>query len=128
MQFIEAIKSNFQNYSNFKTRACRSEFWWFTLFLMLAGIGFTLVDVFIGSFDSNSGYGLLSTLFNLATIIPSFAVSVRRLHDVGHSGWWLFIALTGIGILLLLFWYIKKGDEDENEYGGNPLHTLDHLA
>ncbi len=56
---------------------------------------------------------------------PSWAVTVRRLHDTSKTGWWLLIMLTIIGILLLLYWWIQKGHDTANKYG-EPL-ILDRL-
>ena len=53
--------------------------------------------------------------------LPSIAVSVRRLHDVNRSGWWLLLAPTGIGLLPLLYWSKKESDSGDNDYGSNPL-------
>lgn len=58
-------------------------------------------------------------MFGLATLIPSLAISVRRLHDVGKSGWWLLIMFTIVGILLLLYWYVQPGQRAENKFGSD---------
>ena len=63
----------------------------------------------------------VSLVFNLATLIPSIAVSVRRLHDTNRSGWWNLIALTFVGIIPLLIWLCQAGDKNDNQYGGDPL-------
>jgi len=66
-------------------------------------------------------------------MIPGIAVGVRRLHDVGRSGWWMLIALTGIGAFVLLYWFVKDSEPGNNEYGPNPKtgnsdELLDHLV
>ena len=118
MNFIEAIRSGFTNYTNFKDRASRSEYWFWVLFITIAGICTLIVDAFIvGDLD----LAPINLIFNIIVILPGTAVSVRRLHDVNRSGWWLFIILTVIGIILLLYWAIKAGDKEANKFGSNPL-------
>jgi uncharacterized membrane protein YhaH (DUF805 family) len=91
MNFQEAVQSGFSNYANFRGRACRSEFWWWQLFLVLGGIVVAVLDLFANS--DVLGGSPLATLFWLATIIPDLAVTVRRLHDTDSSGWWILLAL-----------------------------------
>ena len=120
--FPDAIKAGFQKYTDFKTRSTRAEFWWWVLFVMLAGIMLGILDAVIFGGEETDPTPL-STLFNLATLIPGIAVTARRLHDVGRSGWWMLIGLTGIGFFFpLLYWYVKKGDEGANEYGSDPFN------
>ena len=63
------------------------------------------------------GGGPLGAIVSLALMIPNFAVAARRLHDIGRSGWWQLIAFTVIGIFLLIFWWAKEGDNNENSFG-----------
>ena len=114
MTFTGAIKSGFNNYVTFKGRASRSEFWYWTLFLVLLSMCTTLID--IAAFFS-SAWAPTGTITTIITLLPSYAMSVRRLHDVNRSGWWNLIALTGIGIFVLLYWTIKNSDQAENSYG-----------
>ena len=79
MNFQQAVQSGFSNYANFRGRACRSEFWWWQLFLLIAGIVAAVLDLFANS--NVFGGSPLATLFWLGTIIPDLAVMVRRLHD-----------------------------------------------
>ena len=62
----------------------------------------------------------LASVANLVLLIPNFAVSARRLHDVGRSGWWQLLCLTGIGIFVLLFWFAQPSEEGHNDYGEDP--------
>jgi uncharacterized membrane protein YhaH (DUF805 family) len=81
MGFGQAISSAFANYFNFKSRASRSEYWYYALFLLIAGLATLLIDFAIfGPRD----IGPVNAIFTLATIFPSLAVSVRRLHDIGR--------------------------------------------
>ncbi len=83
MSFGEAIKSGFRNYVTFSGRATRSEYWYWTLFMVLGSVGAFILDSGLGTF------GMLGGLFALAMFLPANAVSVRRLHDTGRSAWWL---------------------------------------
>jgi uncharacterized membrane protein YhaH (DUF805 family) len=88
--FGEAISTCFSKYVTFSGRASRSEYWFFVLFLVLGGIAATIIDaiIFPGSLTSESG-GPFNAIFSLATLLPSLAVSWRRLHDLDRSGWWI---------------------------------------
>jgi len=110
MNFPDAVKSGFENYVNFEGRATRSEYWWWTLFYYIVYFAAIGIDVALG-------LGFVGMLVSLALLGPSIAVTCRRLHDVGRSGWWQLLVLTIIGIFVLLYWYVKKGDEDENRFG-----------
>ncbi|MCL0054968.1 DUF805 domain-containing protein [Dehalococcoidia bacterium] len=115
VSFPNAVKSGFQGYFGFGGRSTRAEYWWFVLFTTIASVVLNIVDMLIGTTSGSTG--LLSGIFSLAVLIPQLALSFRRLHDIGRSAWWLFIALTGIGIILLIVWYCKSGDDGENQYG-----------
>ena len=94
------------------------EFWMFALFNWLIGGGLMVVDRFV--FEQSYG---LSTLYSLAVLIPGIAVSVRRLHDVGKSGWMLLIALIPIiGTIWLIVLYLSDSEPGENEYGPSPKY------
>lgn len=79
-----------KRYAQFSGRAPRAEYWWFYLATMVAGLVAEIVD---GSLMSNE-VGWLSLVVNLALIVPSIAVTVRRLHDTNRSGWWLFTVIV----------------------------------
>jgi uncharacterized membrane protein YhaH (DUF805 family) len=110
MRFKESINTCFSKYADFKGKATRSEFWWFFLFLTLVQYGFPLlfiIFIFMGFEINVDGLSILLTVFGLAVFVPFLSVSVRRLHDVGRSGWWLLIYLTIIGIPVLIYWLAK---------------------
>lgn len=112
MSFPEAIQAGFQNYVNFSGRALRSEYWFWFLFAVLAQVVLTIVDLV-------SGIGLLALLFSLACLLPGLAVSVRRLHDLDKSGWFLFIAAIPIvGAIILIVWFCQEGTRGANRFGG----------
>ena len=105
MDFVQAIKSCLGQYATFSGRAKRSEFWWFFLFqvLVMAATGM-LGDVING-------------IASLALLLPALAVGARRLHDIGRTGWWQLLLLSGIGFLVLLYWWVQPGEGAGNIYG-----------
>lgn len=111
MDFSQAISSGFDNYTNFRGRARRSEYWYWLLFNLLVSLGASIVDASIRT-------SLVSALIGLALFIPGIAVTVRRLHDTDHSGWWIFISIIPIiGFIVLLIFFTKAGDPEPNRYG-----------
>jgi uncharacterized membrane protein YhaH (DUF805 family) len=115
MNFLEAIRAGLSNYLNFKTRACRSEFWYWQLFMGLGGLVAELFD-----FGTGLGSAPFSTLFGFATLIPAIAVSVRRLHDTDRSGWWLLLVLVPFfGTLVLIVWWCIRGTTGYNRFGAD---------
>ena len=110
-----------KNYANFNGRAQRKELWMFILFNMIFGLAAILLDNGMGFTFGASGYGFLYSIYALAVFIPGLAVTVRRLHDVGKSGWfYLIIFIPIIGAIWLLVLMCTIGEYDENEYGPNP--------
>lgn len=130
MNMMEAVKSVYSNYVKFSGRSRRAEFWWFYLFYLIVNIVLSVVDSFLfgttttydGGFSSSTDTPILSGIFALGTFLPFLAVSVRRLHDIGKSGWWLFISLVPlVGIILLIVWWAKEGEAGGNDHGPNPI-------
>lgn len=97
MSFGESVKTCFQKYVTFKGRARRSEYWWFWLLNLIVSIVTLVLDYKLDMINIEFGIGALSGLYTLIVFLPSLAVSVRRLHDTGHSGW--YYLLTFIPIL-----------------------------
>ena len=121
MDFVAAIKHGFRNYVTFSGRAARSEFWYWTLFAVLLSIAAGILD---RAFFASSDVSPLNMIAGLVTLLPGLAVSVRRLHDIDRSGWWVWIALTIIGIFVLIYWDCKKGTAGPNRFGPDPLATV----
>ena len=110
-----------KNYVGFSGRARRKEYWMFILVNLLVSIGLMVVDSLIGTFDAESGWGLLSGIYTLAVFIPSIAVTVRRLHDRDKSGWWLLLLLVPlIGAIVIVVWTVMEGDSGDNRFGPDP--------
>jgi len=118
--YFEVLKK----YAVFAGRARRKEYWYFFLFNILASYLLGFIDGVTGMFSPEAGMGLLSGLYTLAVLIPGIAVSVRRLHDTNHSGWWLFIALVPIiGTIVLIVFMVRDSQQAENDYGPNPKNV-----
>lgn len=114
MNFSEAISSGFRNYANFSGRACRSEYWFWTLFAVLVSVAANIID-------NVATFGLLSIISGLALLLPGLAVSIRRLHDLDRTGWWFLLVFTVIGAIVLIIFACTKGTDGPNSYGPDPL-------
>ncbi len=115
--YLEAIKK----YAVFSGRSRRKEYWYFVLFNIVVSIVLGWIDALLGTRGSYAGAGLLSGIYGLAVIIPSLAVTVRRLHDIDRSGWWILINLIPlIGTIVLLVFAVSEGTPGTNRYGPNP--------
>jgi uncharacterized membrane protein YhaH (DUF805 family) len=127
-----------RRYAEFTGRSGRAEFWLFALFLVVGFTAAVWLDIALGlggervssvvsgpslwASASEQRGGVLTGLFGLAMLIPWLAVSVRRLHDVGWSGWWLLIWFVPLaGGLLLLILDLTRGERGPNRYGPDPL-------
>jgi uncharacterized membrane protein YhaH (DUF805 family) len=110
-----------QKYATFEGRARRREYWYFVFGNFLAMLALMTVDLTIGTFNEKAEIGLFSGLFTLAILIPSFAVTVRRLHDTDRSGWWVLINFIPIiGTLVLLVFTLLDSQPGANRFGPNP--------
>jgi len=110
-----------KQYADFSGRARRKEYWMFVLFNMIFAIVAMILDNILGLTAGELPYGVLYYLYVLAVLIPGLAVAVRRLHDVGKSGWMILIALIPIiGAIWLLVLMVTDSNPGENQYGPNP--------
>lgn len=101
-----------KNYANFTGRARRKEYWFYTLALIIALIIVSVVDRILGTDP------LLYLIVALGTFVPSLAVGVRRLHDIGRSGWWYLICLIPlIGAIILIIWFATETQRENNQWG-----------
>lgn len=115
--FVQAL----QNYANFSGRARRSEYWYFILFNIIFAIIAMIIDNIIGTALNGVGYGMIYILYAIAMFLPGLAVAVRRLHDVGKSGWMMLISLIPlVGVIWLLVLLFTDSQEGENKWGPNP--------
>ena len=106
MNFGQAISVCLSKYATFTGRASRSEFWWFFLFQILISLAASMLG------------DVINGLVALGLLLPAIAVGTRRLHDIGKSGWWQLLLLTGIGLLLLIYFWVQPTVEGGN---GNDL-------
>ncbi len=97
----------FKNYANFNGRARRSEYWYFTLFVIICYVA-------LGFIDRMLGMAVLSMIFMLGVLVPAIAVGVRRMHDVGKPGWFILIPIYSLILAC------TDGVKGENEYGPDP--------
>ncbi len=110
-----------KQYTDFNGRARRKEYWMYTLFNMIFVFAAIVIDNGMGTTVAELHYGIVYCLYVFAIILPTLAVLVRRLHDVGKSGWFYFITLIPIaGPIWLLVLLCKEGVAGDNEYGPNP--------
>ena len=114
MTFTEAICDGFAKYATFEGRSSRSAYWWFYMFLILVRIAGVVVDLALGS------YPIIYGLVTLALFLPESAVTVRRFHDAGHSGWWFLIVLAPlIGAIVALVFTLQRS-QPPNKWGEGP--------
>jgi uncharacterized membrane protein YhaH (DUF805 family) len=115
-----------RNYAGFTGRARRSEYWYFTLFNIIFSIAAMTIDNVLGTtFEFGMGitlpYGIVWVAYTLTMLVPGLAVTVRRLHDVGKSGWMYLVVLIPIaGAIWLLVLVLTDSTPGENKYGANP--------
>lgn len=126
--YIKVLKQ----YVDFTGRARRKEFWMFALFSTIVSILLAVVDVALGTGSVTTtgspgevsaavSVGLLGGIYGLAVLLPSLAVSVRRLHDTDRSGWWLLIGLIPfVGGIVLLVFFVLEGNRSHNRFGADP--------
>ena len=115
--YIKVLK----NYAVFEGRAQRAEYWFFLLFNIIISFAFGFVDGMLGMMDPATGIGPLGGIYSLAILIPSIAVTCRRLHDTSRSGWWILIAFIPlIGAIVLLVFTVFDSTPGDNDYGPNP--------
>jgi len=108
-----------QNYAEFNGRARRSEYWYFALFSTIISLGLTFLG---GMFNTE----LLANIYSLAVLVPSIAVGIRRMHDVGKSGWFILIPIYNLILAC------TDGEKGTNQYGPDPknpeVDITDHLV
>jgi len=127
VDMVTSVKTVLQKYTTISGRALRSEYWWWTLAIII-------VSVILGKMDSalflaidpatgkQTGASILSFVFTLAILIPNICVIARRLHDINKSGWWMLVSIVPIlGLILFIFWAATKGTAGDNRFGPDPL-------
>ena len=122
MTFRDSIKNCFNKYASINGRATRSEYWYWTLFVVLVSIFTLIIDVSLLGSSIDDEFTPLNSIWSLAVFIPGITVTVRRFHDVNRSGWWILIILTVIGIIPYIYWLVKGSDATENNFGPSSLN------
>jgi uncharacterized membrane protein YhaH (DUF805 family) len=113
VSFTDAIRDGFSKYVTFTGRSSRSAYWWWALFGILAVLAGYIVDALLGT-------TIIYVLVALALLLPNLAVTIRRLHDIGRSGWWILIALIPfVGSIVLLVFTLLASD-GPNQWGAGP--------
>jgi len=114
-----------KKYADFGGRARRKEYWMFVLFNIIFVTVAVIIDNILGIANEYTALGPFYYLYILAVLLPSLAVLVRRLHDIGKSGWWFFISLIPfIGAIWLLVLLVTDSQPGENQYGPNPKESV----
>jgi len=109
--YLDVLKK----YAVFSGRARRQEYWMYTLFNIIISVVLVIIDGIVGA------QGIIVVLYCLAVLVPGLAVSIRRLHDTNHSGWWLLISFVPlIGAIILLVFLVTDSQQGDNQYGANP--------
>ena len=109
VSFVEAVKLFFTRYTDFNGRSRRSEYWW-------ASLATTIISSVLSSVIPNFAW-----IWTLVILVPSVAICLRRLHDIGKSGWYCLIALIPlVGSIILLIWLATDSQPGPNAYGENP--------
>lgn len=105
-----------KKYMVFKGRARRKEYWMFILINVL-------INIVLGIIDNSLGTAYLGLIYSLVVLLPGIAVTVRRLHDIDKSGWWILISLIPVlGGIILLYFMILDGKAEDNQYGSSPKY------
>jgi uncharacterized membrane protein YhaH (DUF805 family) len=116
MALPDAVRSVLTQYATFTGRARRSEYWWFALAYAVTYFVAALIDGALGT-------TLFTVVVGLALLVPSLAVAVRRLHDIGKSGWWLLIGLVPlVGSIIVLVFACQDSQPGTNQYGPSPKY------
>lgn len=123
------VKTVFRKYATFQGRAQRAEYWYFVLFYVVVYTVLGFLDGSLSRPADEPSWGLLSGVFALATLVPSIAVSVRRLHDTNRSGWWMLVMFVPlIGQLVMLIFMVLDGTPGDNRFGPNPKQQAAALS
>ena len=115
LPFVKAFLKMIGSALDYKSRTSRADFWWATLGVFILALVVSILFGWMGAIGKFIIY-----VVDVVLWIPQLMMAIRRLHDVGKSGWWILIALTLIGGIVLLIWFVQKGDEGDNMYGPNP--------
>lgn len=117
--YLEAFKK----YAVFSGRSRRKEYWYFFLFSMIISFILGFIEGLLG-LGGDEDFSILGAVYALIVFLPSIALGVRRLHDIGRTGWWLLIVLIPfLGFLIFLIFMVQDSEPVPNKYGANPKES-----
>jgi len=123
----ESLTAVFNQYATFTGRARRSEYWWFALANAVLSIILYVAQLWLlfnGDDTTLTIFFIFQYVLGIALFIPSLAVSVRRFHDIGKSGWnFLWVLIPIVGVILLIVWFSQDSDVNSNKYGPSPKYS-----
>ena len=139
---FQAVRLSLTRTFDFRGRSRRSEYWWTMLVFVAIGLPLVLLDEFLfaGQWESQNSHGWagfvgylryypISSIFEWLTLIPLVSLGMRRLHDIGRTGWWALIGLIPIlGLIVLIIFAATEGNRGRNEYGSDPKETDEAYA
>ena len=117
LPFVKAWLKMVANFTDFKGRTGRDDYWWAILGNIIIMIVLGIICKLLGGFGS-----IIYAMAGFAIFVLSVAMAVRRLHDVDKPTWMIVFAIIPIACFLFLYWTIKEGDEDDNQFGPNPKY------
>lgn len=110
---MEHFVDAFRQYATFTGRATRTQYWMFVLIYLI-------IAIVLGVVDGLLGIGVLGPIFGLVMLIPSLAITARRLHDTGRTGWWQLIYLVPLIGFIVMIIFLVQDSVGDNEHGANP--------
>lgn len=113
-----------KGYAIFRGRSRRAEYWYFVLVQAIIIIICAMADSLLGLNFEGTNSGPIATIYGVLTLLPQLAVSIRRLHDTGRSGWWILIGFTIVGAIPLIIWYATDSEAGNNKFGANPKQII----
>jgi uncharacterized membrane protein YhaH (DUF805 family) len=117
--YLKALK----NYANFSGRARRKEYWLFTLYNIIIYVALVILVAMVG-FLPGGAEGVFGAFYMVGVLIPALAVSVRRLHDTGRSGWWFLLNFVPFGAIVVLVFLVQDSNPASNKFGENPKRSV----
>jgi uncharacterized membrane protein YhaH (DUF805 family) len=118
--YLKALK----NYADFSGRARRKEYWLFTLYNIIIFVALVFLGAMVGFPGGAEGVFVFVAFYMVGVLIPALAVSVRRLHDTGRSGWWLLLYFVPFGAIVVLVFLVQDSNPASNKFGKNPKRSV----
>lgn len=119
VSFSQAVRMAFDSYCRFQGRSSRSEYWWWVLFVAILSFCIGIIEGILGF--SMTAVQTTSGILSLVLFLPGLGLSVRRLHDIGKSGWWILLGfIPVVGAIILIIWFARNSEMTENRYAPVP--------